>query len=86
MNSPAFIVSKIAQRLTYNLGRVQKEAGLRKYICSDKHIAYQSLWMWTNFSVQLELDRMGSSMTHDIAYLQESSRHRQAMPLYDCIP
>ena len=30
MNSPAFVVGKMVQRLSYNLGRVQKEAGLRK--------------------------------------------------------
>ena len=30
MNTPAYIASKITQRLSYNLGRVQKEAGLRK--------------------------------------------------------
>eukprot|EP00353_Schmidingerella_taraikaensis_P009408 CAMPEP_0185578210 /NCGR_PEP_ID=MMETSP0434-20130131/12307_1 /TAXON_ID=626734 ORGANISM="Favella taraikaensis, Strain Fe Narragansett Bay" /NCGR_SAMPLE_ID=MMETSP0434 /ASSEMBLY_ACC=CAM_ASM_000379 /LENGTH=258 /DNA_ID=CAMNT_0028195965 /DNA_START=14 /DNA_END=790 /DNA_ORIENTATION=+ len=61
MNSPAFVVGKMVQRLSYNLGRVQKEAGL-------------------------QLDRMGSQFTQDIAYLQESSRHRQRMPLYDTIP
>ena len=29
---------------------------------------------------------MGSVFTNDIAYLQESSRHRQRMPLYDAVP
>lgn len=29
---------------------------------------------------------MGSNWTQDIAYLQDSSRHRQRMPLYDAIP
>ena len=33
-----------------------------------------------------ELDRMGSQFTQDIAYLQNSSRHRQQMPLYDSVP
>lgn len=30
MNTPAYVASKIAQRFSYNVGRVQKEAGLRK--------------------------------------------------------
>ena len=30
MNSPAFVLGKMTQRLTYNVGRVQKELGLRK--------------------------------------------------------
>ena len=34
----------------------------------------------------LSLDRFGSGLTYDIAYMQESSRHRQKMPLYDSIP
>ena len=36
--------------------------------------------------VCVELDRMGSQYTSDIAYLQETSRHRQRMPLYDGVP
>ena len=28
MNSPAFLVQKCIQRVSYNIGRVQKEAGL----------------------------------------------------------
>lgn len=31
MNNPAVIVSKALQRVQYNIGRIQKEAGLRKY-------------------------------------------------------
>lgn len=34
----------------------------------------------------LSLDRFGSSLSNDVAYMQESSRHRQMMPLYDAIP
>ena len=37
-------------------------------------------------SLLLELDRIGSEFTNDIAFLNESSRHRQMMPLYDCVP
>ena len=61
MNSPALVLSKMMQRMQYNLGRVQKEAGL-------------------------QLDRAGSQLTNDVAYLQETSRHRQMMPLYDAVP
>ena len=32
MNSPAYVVTKMGQRLQYNLGRVQKELGLRKLL------------------------------------------------------
>ena len=38
------------------------------------------------FIVLIELDRIGSDFTNDIAYLQETSRHRQIMPLYDSVP
>ena len=31
MNTPGFFVKKLAQRVNYNIGRVQKEAGLCKY-------------------------------------------------------
>ena len=31
MNTPAYIASKMAQRVNYNIGRVLKEAGLGKY-------------------------------------------------------
>lgn len=34
----------------------------------------------------LGLDRFGSGLTNDVAYMQDSSRHRQKMPLYDAIP
>lgn len=34
----------------------------------------------------LGLDRMGSGLGGDIAYMQDTSRHRQTMPLYDSIP
>ena len=34
----------------------------------------------------LGLDRMGSGFTGDVAYMQDTSRHRQQMPLYDAIP
>ena len=37
-------------------------------------------------SLLLELDRIGSEFTNDIAFMNESSRHRQMMPLYDCVP
>ena len=30
MNSPAFVLGKMVQRVNYNVGRVQKELGLRK--------------------------------------------------------
>lgn len=30
MNSPAYLVSKITQRVNYNIGKVLKEAGLGK--------------------------------------------------------
>lgn len=32
------------------------------------------------------MDRFGSRMENDIAYMQELSRHRQTMPLYDVQP
>lgn len=31
------------------------------------------------------MDRFGSRMSNDVAYLQELSRHRQVMPLYDVV-
>ena len=61
MNSPAFLMQKVVQRVNYNIGRVFKEAGL-------------------------SLDRSGSNLVNDVAYLQETSRHRQRMPLYDAVP
>jgi hypothetical protein len=32
------------------------------------------------------MDRFGSRMSNDVAYMQELSRHRQTMPLYDVAP
>ena len=32
------------------------------------------------------MDRFGSRMQNDVAYMQELSRHRQQMPLYDVAP
>ena len=32
------------------------------------------------------MDRFGSRMQNDIGYMQELSRHRQKLPLYDNIP
>lgn len=32
MNSPAYLVKGIAQRVNYNFGRVFKEAGLGKFL------------------------------------------------------
>lgn len=32
------------------------------------------------------MDRYGSNLSDDVAYLQDTSRHRQRMPLYDAIP
>lgn len=61
MNSPAYLVGKITQRVNFNIGKVLKEAGLA-------------------------MDRFGSRMNNDIAYMQELSRHRQVMPLYDVAP
>ena len=54
-------MQKCMQRLTYNIGRVQKEAGLN-------------------------LDRIGSGLVHDVAYLHDSPRHRKMMPIYDNVP
>ena len=34
----------------------------------------------------LAMDRFGSRMTNDVAYMQELSRHRQTLPLYDIVP
>ena len=34
----------------------------------------------------LSLDRFGSGLTNDVAYMAETSRHRQKMPLYDAVP
>ena len=48
-----------------------------------KSSAWVSLSILSNFS---ELDRLGCQMTNDISYLQESSRHRQVMPLYEAVP
>jgi carbonic anhydrase/acetyltransferase-like protein (isoleucine patch superfamily) len=31
------------------------------------------------------MDRFGSRMSNDVAYMQELSRHRQVMPLYDVV-
>jgi hypothetical protein len=33
MNSPAYLVSKISQRVNYNIGKVLKEAGLGNNTC-----------------------------------------------------
>ena len=32
------------------------------------------------------MDRLGSKIENDIAYLQDLSRHRQILPLYDAVP
>ena len=61
MNSPAYLVGKISQRVSYNIGKVLKEAGLA-------------------------MDRFGSRLNQDVGYMQELSRHRQVMPLYDIVP
>jgi hypothetical protein len=34
MNSPAYLVGKITQRVSYNVGKVLKEAGLGTFILS----------------------------------------------------
>ena len=34
----------------------------------------------------LSMDRFGSRLSHDIAYLAPLSRHRQVLPLYDQVP
>jgi hypothetical protein len=34
----------------------------------------------------LAMDRHGSRLCNDIAHMQEMSRHRQQMPIYDSIP
>jgi gamma-carbonic anhydrase len=34
----------------------------------------------------IAMDRFGSRMQNDVAYMQELSRHRQQMPLYDVVP
>jgi len=60
MNSPAYLVGKISQRVNYNIGKVLKEAGLA-------------------------MDRFGSRLNNDIGYMQDLSRHRQVMPLYDVV-
>lgn len=78
MNTPGYMAAKMLQRLNYNIGRVQKEAGL----CKSE--AY--LFLLTLVYTFLELDRIGSTYSQDIAYLNESSRHRQCMPIYDFIP
>lgn len=36
--------------------------------------------------MSIAMDRFGSRMQNDIAYMQELSRHRQKLPLYDSIP
>ena len=55
----------MTQRLQYNIGRLQKEGGLRKYTkCNTIDIKIFIL-----FVCYVELDRMGSKMTNDIAYL-----------------
>lgn len=41
---------------------------------------------YTDQTLLKELDRWGSWLTHDIAYLQNSSRHRQVMPICDGVP
>jgi gamma-carbonic anhydrase len=61
MNSPAYLLNKVTQRLQYNVGRVFKEAGLA-------------------------MDRFGSRLENDIAYMQDLSRHKQTMSLYDVKP
>ena len=55
MNSPAYVFSKVTQRLQYNLGRVQKEAGLRKYPPSLLNFTIS-----LTFTLSTELDRIGS--------------------------
>ena len=34
----------------------------------------------------LAMDRVGSRLNNDIAYMQDLSRHRQCMPIYNNIP
>ncbi len=34
----------------------------------------------------LQLDRIGSQYSHDIAYLKKTSRHKSHLPIYDNIP
>jgi carbonic anhydrase/acetyltransferase-like protein (isoleucine patch superfamily) len=46
-------------------------------------------WAWVSLHFTLiysEIDRLGCQMTNDISYLQETSRHRQVMPLFDAVP
>ena len=41
MNSPAYLVGKLTQRVNYNIGRVLKEAGLGKFCLNhDIFISY----------------------------------------------
>ena len=63
MNSPAYLLGKIAQRVNYNFGRVFKEAGLGKLLS-------------LSYSWFIAMDRFGSRAQNDVAYMQELSRHR----------
>lgn len=80
MNTPQYLVGQMVKRANYNIGRVLKEAGLSKTL-------YLSITTYClTFNINIGMDRFGSRLQHDISYMQELSRHRQVMPLYNTVP
>jgi hypothetical protein len=57
----------LGKNLTYLIGRIIRETGLGNDLINKKNKA---------------LDRHGSKLTRDIAYLEPLSRHRTIQPLY----
>ena len=64
MNTPQYLVGLMVKRANYTVGRVLKEAGLGKY----------PLDVFINNIIAM--DRFGSRLHNDIAYMQDLSRHR----------
>lgn len=71
------------KRAYYNVGKVFKEAGLGK---SNNILTHYHMHVLTHQLCSLAMDRFGSRIENDVAYMQELSRHRQLMPLYNIIP
>jgi hypothetical protein len=74
MNTPKYLLETMVRRGRLGLGRVLKEAGLSGCV------------MLINCDWFLDMDRVGSRISNDIAYMEDLSRHRQKLPLYDLLP
>ena len=73
MNTPQYLVNLSIKRAYYNVGKVLKEAGLGKNIYQ-----HNSVKIDTNsfIIIPIAMDRFGSRIENDVAYMQELSRHR----------